>query len=187
MRIEVGLTIIFPAACQSQPKSVADSRVDTYLAERQAEKERKIAAMKEATAKSNALLAKLRSDAGFPPEEDLTGTILKCDRLIKDGQNKILACARKGLEVVAPTSIESADVTADGIMALCAQPAFELTNVVTPYCIPDRETAAASTANFTKLVRNDVLGIIVTRRAAAQRKQTEPIPPPPKKVQGVDI
>ena len=136
--------------------------------------------LQDAMDRAKAFLDKQRAKAGFPPQSDLSGTILKCQRLIEDRRAKILACGRSGLETVAPTSTEDAQTTARAIISMCAQKRQDLISAIVPYCMPQDKAEDAS-REFMKTMEGDILAIIVARRSAARRRELEKKISPPAK------
>ena len=62
----------------------------------------------------------------------------ECDPRLKSHFAQITACTRQGVDRIASTSTESADITADAIIAICELELDAFVTSIYPYCIGAR-------------------------------------------------
>lgn len=155
------------AACAPQPQPQPYvPQASIMLQDMEKERARKDAAYEAAIAPGRKLLADMRRQAGFPPQEDVTATVLHCDRIIETMKADLLSCIHTRGDILAAESQEPSDIIASAAVASCQKKSAALVSAVVPYCIGERHVAERTVAGLQSKMREDVLARIVLRRAA---------------------
>lgn len=171
-------------ACQSQSSTPAIVQTSTAPTASTPSNQNAAANLSALNERAKVLSDENRKRRGLPPESDFVSNVMMCDNRVRAGQQKFMACAETGYTTVGILSTEAANVTADGIIAMCRPIAAEwISTIVWDYCLPTRDRAEEAVGLFVGKVRERILGKIVTKRAADSVRPplSAPLPITPKK------